>query len=61
MKNVSEISDKVMMNLHCEDIENCIWQIGCLLEKPNKDEIIKNISQIRNSLREIELWVESIK
>lgn len=61
MKSVSEISDKDIMNLHCEDIENCTWKIGCLLEKPDKDEIIKNISRIRNSLREIELWVESIK
>lgn len=61
MKNVSKISDEDIMNLHCEDIENCTWKIACLLEKPNKDEIIKNISHIRNSLREIELWVESIE
>lgn len=61
MKNVSEISDKDIMNIHCENIEYYTGKIACLLEKPNKDEIIKNISHIRNSLREIELWVESIK
>lgn len=55
-----DITEKDIMQIHCDMMMYYAEQLKVLMEKPNKVEISKALDHIKHSYTEIKLWSEEV-
>lgn len=55
-----DITEKYIIQIHCDMMMYYAEQLKALVEKPNKVEIAKALDHIKHSYTEIELWSKEV-